>query len=106
MDDLEAAVGDVSYRGPLDRSSSQLSSHVPLFFCVNWTAPPTPRLTLSETDRRTLIRRVTFDLSGLPPTPEEVRDFLQDTSTTAYNKVVDRLLASPRYAASLGRGIG
>ena len=50
-----------------------------------------------EADRPTLIRRVTFDLSGLPPTPDEVDAFLNDHSPSAYEKVVDRLLASPRY---------
>jgi hypothetical protein len=50
-----------------------------------------------EADRRTLIRRVTLDLTGLPPTPEEVEAFAHDTSAKAYEKVVDRLLASPRY---------
>ncbi len=48
-------------------------------------------------DRQTLIRRVTLDLTGLPPTPEEVADFLADDSPEAYEKVVDRLLASPHY---------
>ncbi|MEX2264755.1 MAG: PSD1 and planctomycete cytochrome C domain-containing protein [Bryobacteraceae bacterium] len=51
-----------------------------------------------EADRPTLIRRVTLDLTGLPPTPAEIDAFLKDTSATAYEKVVDRLLASPRYA--------
>jgi len=51
-----------------------------------------------EADRRTLIRRVTLDLTGLPPSPAEVQAFLNDASTNAYEKVVDRLLASPRYA--------
>ena len=51
-----------------------------------------------EADRRTLLRRVSLDLTGLPPTPEEIAAFLKDTSPTAYEKVVDRLLASPRYA--------
>lgn len=51
----------------------------------------------NETDRRTLIRRVSLDITGLPPTPEEVRDFLEDRSANAYEKVVDRLLASQRY---------
>ncbi len=54
-------------------------------------------------DRRTLIRRVTFDLTGLPPTPEEVADFLADRSPTAYEKVVDRLLASPHYGERWAR---
>ncbi len=50
-----------------------------------------------EADRSTLIRRVTYDLTGLPPTPNEVEAFLADNSPNAYEKVVDRLLASPRY---------
>src|SRR5262249_23270258 len=54
-------------------------------------------------DRRTLIRRVTFDLTGLPPTPEEIEDFLADTATDAFERVVDRLLASPRYGERPGR---
>ena len=50
-----------------------------------------------EAERATLIRRVTLDLTGLPPTPREVDDFLNDQSADAYEKVVDRLLASPHY---------
>src|SRR5438067_13476563 len=50
-----------------------------------------------EADRVTLIRRVTLDLTGLPPTPEEVDAFLKDTGPDAYEKVVDRLLASPHF---------
>jgi hypothetical protein len=54
-------------------------------------------------DRRTLIRRLTFDLHGLPPSPEEVRVFLADPRKDAYQRLVDRLLASPRYGERWGR---
>jgi hypothetical protein len=50
-----------------------------------------------EADKTTLIRRLTLDLTGLPPTPQEVDAFLKDESANAYEKLVDRLLASPRY---------
>ncbi len=52
---------------------------------------------IRETDKRTLIRRVTFDLIGLPPTPEEIAAFVADESADAYEKVVDRLLASRHF---------
>ena len=54
-------------------------------------------------DRATLLRRVTFDLVGLPPTPEEVDAFIHDSSPEAYAKIVERLLASPRYGERWGR---
>ena len=54
-------------------------------------------------DRRTLIRRVTFDLIGLPPTPDEIQAFLADTSPNAFEKLVERLLASPHYGERWAR---
>ena len=59
---------------------------------------PAPRA-----DKPILIRRLTFDLTGLPPTPEEVRAFAEDTSPDAYEQLVDRLLASPHYGEHWGR---
>lgn len=56
-----------------------------------------------KTDRRTLIRRATFDLWGLPPTPEQVENFVNDKSPDAWEKVVDRLLASPHYGERQAR---
>ncbi|HYE98137.1 MAG TPA: DUF1549 domain-containing protein, partial [Planctomycetota bacterium] len=56
-----------------------------------------------EADRRTLLRRLSFDLTGLPPTAEEVDAFLADASPDAYEKQIDRLLASPRYGERWGR---
>src|SRR5581483_2357923 len=54
-------------------------------------------------DRRTLVRRAYFDLHGLPPTPEQVDEFVKDQSPDAYEKLIDRLLASPRYGERWGR---
>jgi Protein of unknown function (DUF1553)/Protein of unknown function (DUF1549)/Planctomycete cytochrome C/Concanavalin A-like lectin/glucanases superfamily len=54
-----------------------------------------------EADRATLLRRVSFDLTGLPPTAEEVNAFIADKSPDAYEKQVDRLLASPRYGENM-----
>jgi mono/diheme cytochrome c family protein len=56
-----------------------------------------------EADRIALLRRVTFDLIGLPPTPDDVQVFLDDTSSDAYERVVDRLLASQRFGERWGR---
>ena len=60
--------------------------------------PPVP-----EADRATLLRRVTFDLTGLPPTPEETAAFLADTGPDAWSEVVNRLLASPHYGQQQAR---
>ena len=56
-----------------------------------------------EADKITLLRRVTFDLTGLPPTPAEVQEFLSDTSPDAYSKLIDRLMDSPKYGEHMAR---
>jgi mono/diheme cytochrome c family protein len=62
------------------------------------------QLTFSpEADRRTLIRRATYDLHGLPPTPEEIARFVADERPDAYERLIDRLLDSPRYGERWGR---
>jgi len=81
---------------------------------VEWVQTPIDRFVLArleaegltpaaEADREALCRRVTLDLVGLPPTPEELSAFLQDTSVDAYEKLVDRLLSSPRYGERWAR---
>ncbi len=57
----------------------------------------------SQADRRTLVRRVTYDLTGLPPTPAEIAAFVNDRAPDAYEHLVDRLLASRRYGEHVGR---
>lgn len=79
-----------------------------------WTRTPIDRFILArleaeglrpseEADRVTLIRRLSFDLIGLPPTPEEVAEFVNDPAPDAYERLVDRLLASPHYGERWGR---
>ncbi|EMI21600.1 secreted protein containing DUF1549 [Rhodopirellula maiorica SM1] len=58
---------------------------------------------VGNADKRTLIRRATFDLTGLPPTPPEIQEFLSDTSPDAFASLVDRLLQSPAYGERWGR---
>ena len=117
----DATSGTSANRG--DKNESALSEHW-AFQTVRHVKPPisddawinTPidpfilqklqehRLTHNpQASRLELIRRVTFDLTGLPPTPEEVQRFVNDKSDDAYEHVVDRLLASPRYGERWGR---
>src|SRR4029077_17528281 len=56
-----------------------------------------------EADRRTRIRRLTFDLLGLPPTPDEIDAFVADPAPDAYQRLVERLLADPRYGERWAR---
>jgi mono/diheme cytochrome c family protein/cytochrome c553 len=87
---------------------------IPTVKDVDWAKTPIDRFILatlearglrpaSPADRRTLIRRVTFDLTGLPPSPEDVESFVADKSPEAFAKVVDRLLASPAYGERWAR---
>ena len=80
----QGAVADAWLRSPLDRFV--------LARLRNEGVEPSP-----TADRATLLRRLTLDLIGLPPAPHEVRDFLADHSPSAYERVVERLLASPRF---------
>ncbi|MBL8819293.1 MAG: PSD1 domain-containing protein [Planctomyces sp.] len=76
-------------------SASEVSSHIDHFIRESQSVHG---LEMSpESDRITLIRRLSFDLTGLPPKESEVADFVNDTSPNAYEKLVDRLLASPHY---------
>lgn len=87
---------------------------VPAVQNTAWAKTPIDRFILAKLEaqnltpvraagKRELIRRATFDLTGLPPTPEEVDAFLKDTSADSFAKVVDRLLASPHYGERWGR---
>ncbi|MCW3094845.1 MAG: hypothetical protein JWL77_463 [Chthonomonadaceae bacterium] len=89
-------------------------SPLPTVKNTTWCKTPIDRFILAKleakglkpapyADRRTLIRRANFDLIGLPPTPAEVDAFVADTAPDAFAKVVDRLLADPRYGERWGR---
>ncbi len=80
----------------------------------DWSQHPVDRFILAKlaeeglvpnrpAERRTLIRRATYDLTGLPPTPEEVEAFVSDSDPDAYENLIDRLLDSPRYGERWGR---
>ncbi|MBI3468651.1 MAG: DUF1549 domain-containing protein, partial [Planctomycetes bacterium] len=86
----------------------------PLVKAISWPKSPLDHFILAQlesnglepapaADKRTLIRRASFDLIGLPPTPEEIDAFLADESPGAFARVVDRLLASPHYGERWGR---
>lgn len=87
---------------------------VPTASRTDWARTPIDRFILAQlearslepapkADRRTLIRRVTFDLHGLPPTPEEIDSFVNDAAPDAWDRVIERLLASPRYGERWAR---
>ena len=85
---------------------------VPIIANDGWSRSPIDRFILEKTpepverrqaSRRTLIRRATFDLIGLPPTPDDVAEFAADDAPDAFERLVDRLLASPQYGERWGR---
>src|SRR5262245_40937893 len=87
---------------------------IPAIQDASWPMTPIDRFILAalekaglrpaaDADKRTQLRRATMDLTGLPPTMEELEEFQKDTSPKAFEKVVDRLLASPRYGERWGR---
>jgi len=121
-DPRQAAAAPTTARGPYDLGEAKkfwsfqpVKDHEPpAVKNAAWARTPVDCFILAElekrglkpapdADRRTLIRRATFDLTGLPPTPREVDDFLADASPDAFAKVVDRLLASPHYGERWGR---
>jgi len=105
--DWEAAADHWAFQKIADPAPPEVSGEA-------WVQSPLDRFILrgleeagmqpaAQADKRTLIRRATFDLIGLPPTVEEVNDFLADDSADAFAKVIDRLLESPHYGERWGR---
>jgi mono/diheme cytochrome c family protein len=107
----EEEKGFWAYQPMKEVTPPQASSHVK---DETWAQSPIDRFILRKleeknlqpappADKLTLLRRATLDLTGLPPAENEIRDFLADRSPEAFNKVVERLLASPRYGERWGR---
>ncbi|MFO0813114.1 MAG: DUF1549 domain-containing protein [Gemmatales bacterium] len=86
---------------PMVPARYQVRTHIDAFIAARLQTASLPFS--PEADRRIYIRRVSYDLLGLPPTPDEVEQFVQDKSPDAYKKLVDRLLASPHYGERWGR---
>jgi len=88
---------------PYVRSGDSSAAHTPIDLFI-LAKQAEQHLEMSpEADRRTLIRRLYFDLIGMPPTPEEIAAFVADESPTAYEQLVERLLASPHYGERWAR---
>ncbi|HZY85406.1 MAG TPA: DUF1549 domain-containing protein, partial [Gemmataceae bacterium] len=87
--------------GPVVKNTAWVRNPIDRFVLARLDAKgvrPSP-----EADRATLLRRLTLDLTGLPPSPQEIDDFLADARPDAYERAVDRLLASPHYGERWGR---
>ena len=90
------------FSGTLNSNGNRKPAH-PVDQFVDQRMLATPLSRSGPATRRVLVRRLFFGLTGLPPTPNEVAEFLDDRSPDAYEKLVDRLLASPRYGERWGR---
>lgn len=88
---------------PLTRPSLPVEAASPVDWFVAQRLQAAGMTGTAEADRRTLVRRLSFDLIGLPPTPDEVEAFVSDPNPNAYEKLVDRLLASPHYGERWAR---
>ncbi len=86
---------------PLVKDSTWVRNPIDRFILAELEALGLPHS--AEADRAALIRRVTFDLTGLPPSPQDVAAFLHDARPDAYERLVDRLLASPRFGERWGQ---
>jgi hypothetical protein len=82
---------------PLKPTAKSIDDFISEKLRVNGLKPAPPA------DRRTLIRRATFDISGLPPTPEDIATFVNDPNPKAYENLIDRLLSSPHYGERWAR---
>jgi mono/diheme cytochrome c family protein len=95
-----AYVRPVHHRMPVVANLERVRNPIDAFVLAALPAGVAPA---AEADRATLLRRVSLDLTGLPPTPQEVNAFLHDQGRDAYERVVDRLLASPHYGEHQAR---
>ena len=84
-------------RPEIPQATTQQHQQHPIDAFIDATLADRNILAVPQADRRTLIRRLYIDLHGLPPTPEDVQEFVDDPDTQAYEKLVDHLLKSPRY---------
>jgi cytochrome c553/mono/diheme cytochrome c family protein len=112
--ELARRVSRGSLEPPLWSFQPPVATSPPVSRNLSWSRTPIDQFVLAEleahglepapeADQRTLLRRVTFDLTGLPPSADEIESFLRDSSPDAYDRVVDRLLGSPQYGPRWGR---